>query len=100
MSQAEDRQNRADVQTVRQALEIAEEALRRAMEGGPPRDREEFAFQIGFARGRLTRVSERIDPGLDTPSYICPRCGAVSYNPIDIGERYCGRCHRFADHGS
>ena len=32
-----------------------------------------------------------------TPSYICPGCRAVSYHPIDIEERYCGRCHQFAD---
>lgn len=27
--------------------------------------------------------------------YICPRCGAVSYNPHDKEQRYCGFCHRF-----
>lgn len=25
----------------------------------------------------------------------CRRCGAVSYNPNDVRERYCGRCHAF-----
>jgi ribosomal protein S27AE len=30
-------------------------------------------------------------------SYACQACGAVSFNPNDIRERYCGRCHRFAD---
>jgi RecJ-like exonuclease len=35
--------------------------------------------------------------GSNTPSFACPRCGAVSYNPNDIRERYCGRCHQFAD---
>jgi ribosomal protein S27AE len=25
----------------------------------------------------------------------CPRCGAVSYSPRDVAERYCGRCHQF-----
>lgn len=29
------------------------------------------------------------------PSYTCPRCGATSYNPNDLRERYCGRCHLF-----
>lgn len=34
----------------------------------------------------------------DAPaSFTCPRCQAVSYNPNDIRERYCGRCHQFAD---
>lgn len=33
----------------------------------------------------------------DRPSFTCPRCGAVSYNPNDIANRYCGRCHVFVD---
>lgn len=32
-------------------------------------------------------------------SYTCPRCGAVSHNPHDENERYCGRCHEFEDEG-
>ena len=28
-------------------------------------------------------------------SYACPRCQALTYNPTDIANRYCGRCHRF-----
>lgn len=31
------------------------------------------------------------------PSYVCPRCGARSFNANDIALRYCGRCHRFED---
>ena len=27
--------------------------------------------------------------------FTCPVCGAVSYNPNDAAERYCGRCRRF-----
>lgn len=30
-------------------------------------------------------------------SFVCPRCGAESFNPNDISERYCGRCHVFVD---
>ena len=30
-----------------------------------------------------------------SPSFICPHCGAESFNPNDIRERYCGRCHAF-----
>jgi hypothetical protein len=30
-------------------------------------------------------------------SITCPRCGAVSYHPRDVAERYCGRCHDFHD---
>jgi hypothetical protein len=30
------------------------------------------------------------------PSFQCPKCGAVSYNPNDVRERYCGACHKFA----
>jgi hypothetical protein len=29
--------------------------------------------------------------------FVCPRCGAKSYNLNDLRERYCGRCHVFVD---
>jgi hypothetical protein len=32
-----------------------------------------------------------------TTSFVCPRCGAESFNQNDINERYCGRCHVFVD---
>jgi hypothetical protein len=28
--------------------------------------------------------------------FECPVCGAVSHNPNDAREEYCGACHRFA----
>ena len=28
------------------------------------------------------------------PSFRCPECGKVSYNPNDIEHEYCGWCHR------
>lgn len=28
---------------------------------------------------------------------LCLRCGMVSYNPNDIAQRYCGRCHLFLE---
>lgn len=30
---------------------------------------------------------------MKTPSFTCPRCGAVSHNCKDVAEGYCGRCH-------
>jgi hypothetical protein len=32
-------------------------------------------------------------------AFTCPFCGAVSHNPNDALNRYCGRCHRFVDDG-
>ena len=29
--------------------------------------------------------------------FKCAKCGAVSYNAHDVAERYCGRCHEFAE---
>ena len=48
------------------------------------------------------RVYARMDPrqislAIDQPSFLCPRCGARSFNPHDIANRYCVRCHLFAD---
>lgn len=31
------------------------------------------------------------------PSFVCPQCGARSYHPTDIEERYCGRCRMWVD---
>lgn len=30
-------------------------------------------------------------------SFECPKCQSVSYNPNDIANWYCGRCHQFVD---
>lgn len=29
------------------------------------------------------------------PSFTCPRCSAVSYNPNDFKHQYCGNCKMF-----
>ena len=55
----DDKANLDDVRDVRVALEIALEALRKAMEGLDG-NRDQFTFQIGFAVGRLGRVQARI----------------------------------------
>lgn len=55
-------------------------------------------------RARHARLVKK-NPGLmtalygETPSYTCPRCGAISHNPNDLRERYCGACHKFEDEG-
>lgn len=35
-----------------------------------------------------------------TPSFRCPVCDAVSYNPNDVAAGYCGRCHDWTGVGS
>lgn len=30
---------------------------------------------------------------MSAPSIVCPVCGSRSYNPNDIEQGYCGRCH-------
>lgn len=32
---------------------------------------------------------------MTTPSYTCPVCRSVSYNPNDVEQGYCGKCHDF-----
>ena len=34
---------------------------------------------------------------LNGPCIICKRCGLASYNPNDIEQHYCARCHVFHD---
>lgn len=29
--------------------------------------------------------------------WTCPNCMMTTYNPNDIREHYCGRCHEFMD---
>ena len=60
-----DKANLDDVRDVRASLEIALEALRKAMEGQGSENRDQFTFQIGFAIGRLGRVQARIYPRED-----------------------------------
>jgi ribosomal protein L37E len=48
-----------------------------------------FAFVSGAILAR------RKEPEPEPESFVCERCGIKSYNPHDIRERYCGRCHEF-----
>jgi hypothetical protein len=36
-----------------------------------------------------------VDSTPDIPNIVCPQCGARSYHPQDVSERYCGHCHQF-----
>ncbi|HWT30767.1 MAG TPA: hypothetical protein VN240_07040 [Propylenella sp.] len=58
--------------------------------------------EIGKWHGQFEKLTreefERRYPGerieyTAEPSITCPRCQLRSYNPNDIRERYCGRCH-------
>jgi hypothetical protein len=68
MTEAEDEANLADLKDAEAALIEAHQALTRAMVGlgGGAADREKFIFKVGFARGRLSRVSDRIYRGGET----------------------------------
>jgi hypothetical protein len=48
---------------------------------------EEWEYQIEVLMARLARRGMAV--------HICVGCGAVSHNPHDLVERYCGHCHRF-----
>lgn len=58
-----------------------------------------FNERTVFVRYGADRASKGTDPADlewasgERPSFTCPRCGAKSFNPNDIRERYCGRCH-------
>ena len=61
----DDKVNLDDLKEIEEALIKAHQALARAMAGLGQHERELFIFQIGWARGRLTRISERIYRGGD-----------------------------------
>jgi len=51
--------------------------------------RPEFAETEDERNARLATKRRAFVP------FVCPRCGAASYNPHDLAEGYCGRCHAF-----
>lgn len=57
----DDKGNLQDLRQAVAALVLAEEALTKAMVGQGPRQREMFIFQVGYARGRLSRITSRIN---------------------------------------
>lgn len=42
-------------------------------------------------------MSVRFRIGSAPPFIECASCGVRSYNPNDVSERYCPRCHVFHD---
>lgn len=54
-----------------------------------------FLAQTDVAGLQTIAGSDRTTPS----TYVCPHCGAISHNPTDKAERYCGACHRFAEVG-
>jgi hypothetical protein len=61
-----------------------------------PRYVEELRERL-FRRGWILPDGIQWGPKEDRPSFTCPRCGRMSYNPHDIVEQYCGACHAFID---
>ena len=56
-----DQANLDDLKDAEEALIEGRQALARAMTGlGGRADRETFVFKVGFARGRLSRITSRI----------------------------------------
>jgi hypothetical protein len=63
----DDKQTLDDLHQIERAVIEARHALTRAMVGHGQRERESFIFNIGFARGRLSRIAERIYAGMEPP---------------------------------
>ena len=61
----DDKQNLADLHQVELAVKEAQEALKSAIVGHGRPARELFLFKVGFARGRLSRVVNRVYPAKD-----------------------------------
>lgn len=54
---------------------------------------------LGCGTGQVQPGRIRCDkcgkPLVFPKSFVCPDCKAESFNPNDIANRYCGRCHAF-----
>ena len=57
---ADDKAQLADLHRAIEALKKAESALQFALAHHGPKSREAFIFNVGFARGRLSRITSRI----------------------------------------
>jgi len=42
-----------------------------------------------------SRAKMAVDSVLAGETITCPQCGMVSFNQMDIAQRYCGNCHQF-----
>ena len=62
----DDKQNLDDMREAERALIEARHALTKAMVGQGSHHREAFLFHLGFARGRLSRVCDRVYPAKET----------------------------------
>jgi predicted RNA-binding Zn-ribbon protein involved in translation (DUF1610 family) len=40
-------------------------------------------------------TADRLAEATKPKTFTCPKCGAVSHNPNDVKEKYCGACHEF-----
>ena len=66
----DDKQSLDDLHQIERAVIEARHALTRAMVGHGQRERESFIFNIGFAKGRLQRIAERIYAAMEPPPPI------------------------------
>ena len=53
--------------------------IRALIRPNPPTPTDSFLQALGEIRSEHEKIT-------------CPRCGAVSYNPNDIANRWCGLC--------
>jgi hypothetical protein len=59
-----------------------------------PADEEELsAAANAYESAHLGWTRSRREEAATLPSFKCPDCGLVSFNPIDVEEGYCGACH-------
>jgi len=59
-----------------------------------PKDHEGAHLTRAALAYAVTQAAHASDSG--EPHYLCPFCGAVSYNENDIENGYCGRCHEYS----
>jgi hypothetical protein len=58
-------------------------------------DYDEAQDAVEYALSCLFVECQRLKNLAAQPRFVCPQCRAVSFNPNDIANRYCARCHQF-----
>lgn len=82
----------------RAAMQLAGVTFWRGFDRGAPEGDQTVLTMATLDRARQHHHNQRAArQASDIPSFLCPRCGARSFNAHDIQHRYCGRCHVFVD---
>lgn len=90
------------------SLATVERSIRRLSIAGKVVERQESmtryrkgpSIRRFYPNNELWRAPKGYTIAPDGKSITCRTCGMTSYHPLDIANRFCGRCNRFHEDGT